>query len=71
MVNLVIGFLIKSLGPLGGYKTMIGAALLAIDAGLRYYDSGHPALDLIAALIMGLGLGDKMGKQRADNEAPT
>ena len=71
MVNLVIGLLLKTLGPLGGYKTIIGIALIAAEAALRFWDASHPALAIVAALITGLGLGDKMGKQRADDDAPT
>ncbi len=58
--------LLKGLGPLGGYKTYIGLALVALDAVLRYMDNSHPALDVIAAVMVGLGLGDKMGKERAN-----
>ncbi len=67
-MNFLISMLLKGLGPLGGMKTYIGFALVALDAVLRYYDNGHPALDVIAAVMTGLGLGDKMGKERA---APT
>ena len=66
MQGMVIGWLIKGLGPLGGYKTYIGIALVALDAVLRYMDNSHPALDIIAAVMVGLGLGDKMGKERAN-----
>ena len=61
----IIGLMLKGLGPLDEYKTIIGGALVAIDAVLRYFDAGHPALAVIAAIMVGLGLGDKIGKQRA------
>ena len=65
-MNFIIKMMLKGLGPLDGYKTYIGIALAALAAGLHYYDANHPALDLIAAIVTGLGLGDKIGKERAD-----
>ncbi len=65
MQSMLIGMLLKGLGPLGGYKTYIGIALMALAGGLRVVDANHPALDIIAAVVTGLGLGDKMGKERA------
>ena len=67
MQSMIIGMLLKGLGPLGGYKTYIGLALVVLDVVLRYFDNGHPALDVIASVMVGLGLGDKMGKERALN----
>ncbi len=61
----LIKLMVGNLGFLDGYKTYIGMALVALDAVLRFYDAGHPALDVIAAVMVGLGLGDKMGKERA------
>lgn len=65
----LIKLLLGGLGPLEGYKTYIGMALTAISAALWYMDANHPAIDLIAAIMVGLGLGDKVGKQRAADEA--
>ena len=66
MQGMIIRMFLKGLGPLGGYKTYIGLALVVLAAGLRYFDADHPALDVIAAVATGLGLGDKMGKERAN-----
>ena len=66
MQTMLISMMLKGLGPLGGYKTYIGLALVIIAAGLRYFDADHPALDVIAAVMTGLGIGDKMGKERAN-----
>ncbi len=66
MQGMIIGMLLKGLGPLGGYKTYIGLGLVILDAALRYFDNSHPALDVVAAVMVGLGLGDKMGKERAN-----
>jgi hypothetical protein len=66
-MNIIISMMVKSLGGLDGYKTYIGIGLAALAAGLRYWDANHPALDMIAAIVTGLGVGDKMGKERATN----
>ena len=68
MQSMIINMLLKGLGPLSGYKTYIGLVLVVLDVVLRYFDNGHPALDVIASVMVGLGLGDKIGKQRAADE---
>ena len=67
MQSMIIGMMLKGLGPLGGYKTYIGLALVVLAAGLRYFDANNPAIDIIAAVMTGLGLGDRIGKQREVN----
>lgn len=71
MQGMIIRAFLKALGPLGGYKTYIGIALTAIYAGLFYYDAHHPALAILASVMTGLGIGDKMGKERADPNTET
>ena len=71
MQGMIIRMFLKGLGPLGGLKTYIGIALIALEAVLRYMDASHPALPIIAAVMVGLGVGDKMGKERADPKTET
>ena len=63
-MNIIIGMLLRTLGPLDSYKTIIGIALSAIYAGLYYFDATHPALAILAAVMTGLGVGHKMGKSQ-------
>ena len=47
MMNILVGLLLRGLGPLNEYKTIVGAVLAAIYAGLEFYDMSHPELALL------------------------
>jgi len=62
--------LLKGLGPLNGWKTIAGLILAVVNLAAQYMDVVPAALptqfgDIIASVMVGLGLGDKMGKERA------
>ena len=62
--------LLKGLGPLNGWKTIAGLILAVVNLAAQYMDIVPAALptqfgDIIASVMIGLGLGDKMGKERA------
>ena len=70
LVKMVVGMLLKGLGPLNGWKTIAGVTLAVINLAAQYMDVVPAALptqfgDIIASVMIGLGLGDKMGKERA------
>ena len=69
--NIITRILLKGLGPLDGWKTWIGIALAIIDGIAQFYDVVPATLptgltEIIPAVIIGLGLGDKVGKERAN-----
>ena len=61
-MNILISLLLRGLGPINEYKAVLGVALTALYAGLEYFDTSHPALAILAAVMTGLGVGHKMGK---------
>ena len=68
--NIVTKILLKGLGPLNGWKTIAGIVLAVVNLAAQYMDVMPAALptqfgDIIASVMVGLGLGDKMGKERA------
>ena len=69
--NIISRILLKGLGPLDGWKTWAGIALAILDGIAQFYDVVPAALptgltEVIPSILVGLGLGDKMGKERAD-----
>ena len=71
LVNMVIRMLLKGLGPINGWKTWAGIGLAVIDVAARYFDVVPAVLpahlsEVIPSVLIGLGLGDKMGKERAN-----
>jgi hypothetical protein len=69
--SIVTNILLRGLGPLNGWKTWAGIALAVIDAIAQYFDVVPAALptgltEVIPTILIGLGLGDKMGKERAN-----
>ena len=70
LAKMVVGMLLKGLGPLNGWKTIAGLILAVVNLAAQYMDIVPAALptqfgDIIASVMIGLGLGDKMGKERA------
>jgi len=71
LFNIVTKILLRGLGPLNGWKTWAGIALALID-GVAHAFGVVPAVlptgltEIIPSILIGLGLGDKMGKERAD-----
>ncbi len=68
--SIVTSMLLKGLGPINGWKTWAGIGLAVIDAAAQYFDVVPAALptgltEVIPSVLIGLGLGDKMGKERA------
>ena len=68
--SIVTKILLKGLGPLNGWKTIAGVVLGVVNLAAQYMDVVPAALptqfgDIIASVMIGLGLGDKMGKERA------
>ena len=73
LFNIVTRVLLKGFGPFNGWKTWAGIVLAVIDAVAQYFGVVPAALptgltELIPTALISLGLGDKMGKERA---APT
>ncbi len=69
--SIVTSILLKGLGPINGWKTWAGIALAVIDAVAHYFGVVPAALptgltEIIPTVLIGLGLGDKMGKERAN-----
>ena len=69
--SIVTNILLKGLGPLNGWKTIAGNVLALVNMAAQYMDVVPTALptqvgDILASVMVGLGLGDKMGKERAD-----
>ena len=69
--NIISRILLKGLGPLDGWKTWVGIALAIIDGIAQFYDVVPATLptgltEVIPSILVGLGLGDKMGKERAE-----
>ena len=68
--NIITKVLLKGLGPLNGWKTIAGVVLGVVNLAAQYMDVVPAAIptqfgDIIASAMIGLGLGDKMGKERA------
>ncbi len=71
LFNIVTKILLRGLGPLNGWKTWAGIALALIDGVAQFFGVVPAALpagitEIIPSILIGLGLGDKMGKERAD-----
>lgn len=70
--SIVTNILLKGLGPLNGWKTWAGIALAVID-GIAQFFGVVPAVlptgltEIIPTILIGIGLGDRMGKARAAN----
>ena len=69
--SIVTKILLKGLGPLNGWKTIAGIILAVVNLAAQYMDVMPAALptqvgDILASVMVGLGLGDKMGKERAN-----
>ncbi len=68
--NIVTRILLRGLGPLNGWKTWAGIALALIDAVAHAFGVVPAVLpigltEIVPSILIGLGLGDKMGKERA------
>jgi len=69
--NIITKILLRGLGPLNGWKTWAGIALAFLDAAAQLLGVVPAVLptgltEIIPSILIGLGLGDKMGKERAD-----
>ena len=69
--SIVTSILLKGLGPLNGWKTWAGIILAIIDVIAQYLGVVPAALptgltEVIPTVLIGIGLGDKMGKERAN-----
>ena len=72
--NIVTKILLRGLGPLNGWKTWAGIMLAVIDGVAQFFGVVPAALpiglsELIPTILIGLGMGDKMGKLRSDDES--
>ena len=71
--NIVTRILLRGLGPFNGWKTWAGIALAVMD-GVAQFFGVIPAVlptgltELIPTILISLGMGDKIGKMRAENE---
>jgi hypothetical protein len=67
LTKIVIGMLTKVLGPITGYKTVIGILMgIALEAA-RYFDIApaqldSSVLDVVWQTLTAVGIGHKMGK---------
>jgi hypothetical protein len=67
MVKIVVGMLAKVLGPIDGYKSVVGIVLGIVLEGARYFDI-EPAildssvLDFVWQTLTAIGIGHKLGK---------
>ncbi len=68
--NIIAKVMLRGLDWSNGWKTWAGIALAVIDGIAQYFDVVPAALptgltEIIPSILIGLGLGDKMGKERA------
>jgi hypothetical protein len=72
IMQTLINMMLKVLSPINGWKTWAGIGLAVINLAFQYLDILPAALppqvgDVVASVMIGLGLGDRMGKERAAN----
>ena len=73
LFNIVTRILLRGLGPFNGWKTWAGIALAVMDGVAQFFGVVPVALpagltELIPTILISLGMGDKIGKMRAENE---
>ena len=73
--NIVTRMLLRGLGPFNGWKTWAGIALAVIDGVAQFFGVVPAVLptgltELIPTILISLGMGDKMGKLRAEETKP-
>ena len=75
LFNIVTKILLRGHGPLNGWKTWAGIMLAVIDGVAQFFGVVPVILpaglsELIPTILIGLGMGDKMGKLRAEETKP-
>ena len=73
LFNIVTRILLRGLGPFNGWKTWAGIALAVMDGVAQFFGIIPAVLptgltELIPTILISLGMGDKIGKMRAENK---
>ena len=75
LFNIMTKILLRGLGPFNGWKTWAGIALAVMDGIAQFFGVVPAALpagltEMIPTILISLGMGDKMGKLRAEETKP-
>ena len=76
LAKMVINMLLRGLGPINGWKTVAGIVLAVVNLAAQYMDVVPAVIpahlgEVLSSVMIGLGLGDKMGKERANGSNAT